>query len=180
MKNGGKRAAGFMSGKHSAAAFQNAVVADRDVRVYSTEALERDPAVTGHVKATLYVITTTPATDVIAKSVGVYPIGSPYNIRSHILRRDGPPDVPGSTEIELGAISNLFKKGHRVRLEVSVGNRARSDRNPNPGGLARAETAPVAATQSIQHSPGRAARRALPVIRAEKQHFFIAMNGRIP
>ncbi|MCH2583402.1 MAG: hypothetical protein MK138_01405, partial [Planctomycetes bacterium] len=77
---------------------------------------------------------------------------------------------PGS--IEIGATSNLFKKGHRVRLEVSVGNRSLFDRKPNPGGLVQTETMPVTATQSIQHRPGRVARRGLPVIRAEKKHFL--------
>ena len=137
--------------------------------VYSTGTLERGLEVTGHLKAVFYV---TPPADFTAKSVGVYRTGSPYNIRGNSLRRDCPLDVPRSIEIGLGATSNLFKKGHRVRLEVSVGNRSRFDRKPNPGGLVQAETMPVTATQSIQHRPGRAARRGLPVIRAEKKHFL--------
>ena len=137
--------------------------------VYSTGTLERGLEVTGHLKAAFYV---TPPADFTAKSVGVYRTGSPYNIRGNSLRRDCPLDVQGSIEIELGATSNLFKKGLRVRLEVSVGNRSLFDRKPNPGGLVQTETMPVTATQSIQHRPGRVARRGLPVIRAEKKHFL--------
>ena len=140
--------------------------------VYSTGTLEWGLEVTGYVKAAFYVTPLLPPADFTAKSVGVYRTGSPYNIRGNSLRRDCPLDVPRSIEIGLGATSNLFKKGHRVRLEVSVGNRSRFDRKPNPGGLVQTETMPVTATQSLQHRPGRAARRGLPVIRAEKKHFL--------
>ena len=140
--------------------------------VYSTGTLEWGLEVTGYVKAAFYVTPLLPPADFTAKSVGVYRTGSPYNIRGNSLRRDCPLDVPRPIEIGLGATSNLFKKGHRVRLEVSVGNRSRFDRKPNPGGLVQTETMPVTATQSLQHRPGRAARRGLPVIRAEKKHFL--------
>ena len=140
--------------------------------VYSTGTLERGLEVTGHLKAAFYVTPLLPPADFTAKSVGVYRTGSPYNIRGNSLRRDGSLDVPRSVEIELGATSNLFKKGLRVRLEVSVGNRSLFDRKPNPGGLVQTETMPVTATQSIQHRPGRVARRGLPVIRAEKKYFL--------
>ena len=152
-----------MAGKRPAAALQNAVVAPK----LRAGLFNRDLEVTGHMKAAFYV---TPPADFTAKSVGVYRTGSPYNIRGNSLRRDCPLDVPGS--IEIGATSNLFKKGHRVRLEVSVGNRSLFDRKPNPGGLVQTETMPVTATQSIQHRPGRAARRGLPVIRAEKKRLL--------
>lgn len=168
MKNGGQGAGGFMAGKRPAAALQDAVAAPK----LRAGLFNRNLEVTGHVKAAFYVTPLPSPADFTAKSVGVYRTGSPYNIRGNSLRRDCPLDVQGSIAIELGATSNLCKKGHRVRLEVSVGNRSLFDRKPNPGGLVQTETMPVTATQSIQHRPGRVARRGLPVIRAEKKHFL--------
>ena len=86
--------------------------------VYLTGTRERGLEVTVHVKAAFYVTTLFPPAEFTAKSVGVYRTGSSYNIRGNSLRRDCPLDVQGSIEIELGATSNLFKKGHQIRLEV--------------------------------------------------------------
>jgi predicted acyl esterase len=59
--------------------------------------------------------------------------------------------------------ANTFKKGHRVRLEVSSSNFPRYDRNLNTGGSNYDESEPVVARNRIHHSPRYPSRMRLPV-----------------
>ena len=66
--------------------------------------------------------------------------------------------------IDLVATSNVFLKGHQVRLEVSSSNFPRFDRNPNTGKEPWQESEPVAALQTVCHSAQHPSRLTLPVI----------------
>ena len=59
--------------------------------------------------------------------------------------------------------ANTFKKGHRVRLEVSSSNFPRYDRNLNTGGNNFDESKPVVARNSVHHSDKYLSRIRLPV-----------------
>jgi putative CocE/NonD family hydrolase len=123
---------------------QSGVEARSDVLVYSTPVLRESLEVTGPVKAVLYVGSDAPDTDFAAKLADVYPDGKVYNLTEGILRmryREGfenaaAPLEAGQVyriEIDMVATSNLFRKGHRIRLEVASGNFPRFDRNLNTG-----------------------------------------------
>ncbi len=79
-----------------------------------------------------------------SKLVDVYPDGRAINIQDGIVRalyRDNDPLhptplMPGAVErydIDLWATSIVFKKGHRIRIEVSSSNFPRYNRNLNTG-----------------------------------------------
>ncbi|HWH68000.1 MAG TPA: CocE/NonD family hydrolase, partial [Candidatus Sulfotelmatobacter sp.] len=114
-----------------------------DVLVYSTPPLEQAVEVTGPVKLILFAASSARDTDFTAKLVDVHPDGKPFNLCDGILRaryrqgRDKPALLePGQVqrfEIDLWVTSNLFQRGHRIRLEVSSSNFPRFDRNPNSG-----------------------------------------------
>jgi hypothetical protein len=164
-------AGGAMLGFNKGSAGQEAIESRPDVLVYSTELLESDLEVTGPIELILCVSTTAPCTDFTGKLVDVFPDGSPWNISEGVLRRrydEHPTDgVPaGSTEIriDLWPTSTVFKKGHRLRLEVSSSNYPRFDRNPNTGGNIAIETAPVKVTQTVRHDADSPSRLILPVI----------------
>ena len=53
------------------------------------------------------------------------------------------PGEPTSFTIDVGATSNVFLPGHRIRLEVSSSNFPRFDRNPNTGGVFGTDAATV-------------------------------------
>lgn len=136
-----------------------------DILVYSTPALERDVEVTGPVRATIWASSSAVDTDFTAMLVDVAPSGEAINLCDGILRarwrssRAKPSLlVPGRAEkfeIDLVATSNLFKKGHRVRLEVASSNFPRFDRNLNTGkGPDSAEV--VVATNTVFHDTQRA------------------------
>jgi predicted acyl esterase len=59
--------------------------------------------------------------------------------------------------------ANTFKKGHRVRLEVSSSNFPRYDRNLNTGGSNFDESRPVVARNSVHHSEKYLSRVRLPI-----------------
>ena len=74
---------------------------------------------------------------------------------------------PGSIyayEIDLGVTGNVFKKGHRIRLEISSSNFPRFDRNLNTGGSLGRDTEMRQAHQTVYHSKAYPSHITLPVI----------------
>ena len=122
---------------------QRPVEARSDVLVYSTPPFKEDFEVTGPVSVELYASSSAVDTDFTAKLVDVWPNGFAQNLTEGILRaryRNSPERVefmnPGETyklTLDLWATSNVFLKGHKLRLEISSSNFPRFDRNLNTG-----------------------------------------------
>ena len=102
------------------------------------------------------------------------PDGTAINLTEGILRsryRDSPgiptPLVPGQIyplAIDLWATSNVFKPGHRIRLEVSSSNFPRFDRNLNTGESAAISAKWITATNTIFHDAEHPSTLNLPVV----------------
>jgi putative CocE/NonD family hydrolase len=158
---------GAMLGPRAGIALQNEIETREDVLVYSTGPLDRDLEATGPVRAVLHVSTTAPNTDFTVKLLDVHPDGKAYNISDGILRRAYPRGLlasPDEITIELWPTSMLFRRGHRIRVEVSSSNYPRYDRNPNTGRDIPTETTPVTAAQTVYHGARTPSRIILPVI----------------
>jgi putative CocE/NonD family hydrolase len=156
---------GAMLGPRAGMHQQDEVEARSDVLVYTTEPLQADLEVTGQIKAELFVNTSAPNTDFTVKLVEVYPDGRAYNVSDGILRRNYEhDDQPTRIDIDIWPTSILFRKGHRIRVEISSSNFPRYDRNPNTGRTIATEDSPMTANQTVFHSPGVASRIVLPVI----------------
>jgi putative CocE/NonD family hydrolase len=122
---------------------QRATESRADVLTYTTLPFEHDVEVTGPVRVELWACSSAPDTDFVARLVDVYPDGRAYNLTDGILRaryRDGTnaasslePDLPYRFSIDLWATSNVFKAGHRIRVQITSSNFPRWDRNPNTG-----------------------------------------------
>ena len=122
---------------------QRPVEAREDVLVYSTAPLASDMEVTGPVSLELYIKSSAVDTDFTAKLVDVWPNGFAQNLTDSILRTryrnsQEKPELmtPGQVyklTIDVWSTSNVFKKGHALRLEVSSSNFPRFDRNLNTG-----------------------------------------------
>ena len=67
-------------------------------------------------------------------------------------------------EIRLYATSNLFERGHRIRIDVSSSSFPAYDVNSNDGGPLMTAAEPVVAVNSIHHDRVRRSRLRLPVI----------------
>jgi hypothetical protein len=159
-----------MIGPRAGVARQDEVERRRDVLVYTSDPLAGDLEVTGPVTLFLHVATTAPSTDFTGKLVDVHPDGAAYNVSDGILRRSFAALPPGPSRplteirVDLWPTSMLFRKGHRLRLEVSSSNFPRYDRNPNTGRAVARETQPVAAVQTVFHGAGAPSRLILPVV----------------
>ncbi|HXF15117.1 MAG TPA: CocE/NonD family hydrolase [Terriglobales bacterium] len=122
---------------------QRAVESREDVLVYSTRPMSQDTEVTGPVTVELYAKSSAVDTDFTAKLIDVWPNGFAQNLTEGILRaryRDSQETpsliTPGQIykfNIDVWATSNVFKKGHMLRLEISSSNFPRFDRNLNTG-----------------------------------------------
>ncbi|MBM3596998.1 MAG: CocE/NonD family hydrolase [Alphaproteobacteria bacterium] len=120
-----------------------------DVLVFQTPPLAEPVEVTGPITVKLWISSDCPDTDFTAKLIDVYPPskdwpnGYAMNITDGIIRaryRDSweQPDMmePGriyTVAIEPFASSNLFARGHRIRLDISSSNFPHFDVNPNTG-----------------------------------------------
>ncbi len=145
-----------------------------DVLVYSSALLRQDLEVTGPVKVVLYASSDAKDTDFVAKLIDVYPDGRAINMCEGILRaryRDGvnrpkllePGEVYELT-IDLVGTSNVFLKGHRVRVDLTSSHFPQFDRNPNTGEAFGVSAKTQIAHQTIHHSTSRPSHVLLPVI----------------
>jgi putative CocE/NonD family hydrolase len=144
------------------------------VLVYSTPPFESDTEVTGHVTLDLYAISSAIDTDFTAKLVDVWPNGFAQNLTEGILRAsyresttEAKPIIPGKVyeyHIDMWSTSNVFLKGHQIRLEISSSNFPRFDRNLNTGKSASTSATIVKATNTILHDPAHPSALILPVV----------------
>jgi uncharacterized protein len=150
-----------------------------DVLVYSTAPMAEDVDVTGPVSLELYAKSSAVDTDFTAKLVDVWPNGFAQNLTEGIIRaryRDSreKPELmnPGQVyklTIDMWATSNVFKKGHVLRLEVSSSNFPRFDRNLNNGAVryVKSSEAPstfVSATNVVLHDVEHPSALVLPIV----------------
>ncbi len=153
---------------------QRQVEARPDVLVYSTPPLEEDVEVTGPVSLDIFAKSSAIDTDFTGKLVDVAPEGTAINLTEGILRAKyrestatATPIVPGQIyeyKIDLWSTSNVFLKGHKIRLEVSSSNFPRFDRNLNTGEDASTSAAMAKATNAILHDTEHPSALILPIV----------------
>jgi hypothetical protein len=152
-----------------------------DVLVFQTAPLARDVEVTGAIEAELWIASSCPDTDFTIKLVDAYPPNEDYpqgfamNLTDGILRcryRDSweRPSLmtPGQIyRIRVTAFptSNLFRRGHRIRLDVASSNFPHFDLNWNNGAPEGTGGEVRVATNRVFVDEERASRLLLPVIR---------------
>jgi putative CocE/NonD family hydrolase len=153
---------------------QQDIEARPDVLVYSTPPLERDLEVTGPVTVTLWAATSQTDTDFTAKLVDVCEDGCARNLTDGIIRaryRDSSSNAsfvePGRVyhyTIDLWATSNVFQRGHRIRVEISSSNFPRFDRNTNTGNVIAGDAEFKPALQTVMHDAQHPSHITLPVV----------------
>jgi uncharacterized protein len=145
-----------------------------DVLVYSTRAFPEDVEVTGPVNVELYVESSALDTDFTAKLVDVGPDGFARNLTDGIIRaryRDSREKAellkPGEVyklTIDLWSTSNVFLKGHALRLEISSSNFPRFDRNLNTAESPESGQQFISATNVIFHDHKHPSALILPIV----------------
>lgn len=104
-----------------------------DVLVFTTDALPTDVEVTGRVTATLAVETDADRADWVVRLCDVHPDGRSVNITDGIARSTMRPGEGADVHVDLWSTSNVFKKGHRIRVHVTSSSFPRWDRTPADG-----------------------------------------------
>ena len=147
-----------------------------DVLCYTTQPLEQPLEVIGPLSLVLSICSSAPDTDFTGKLVDVFPDGRAEILTDGILRaryrepHRGPALMQAGDiyelQIDIGAIANVFKAGHCIRLEVSSSNFPRFDRNSNTGGVIATERADdfQPAINQVYHTAAHPSYLVLPII----------------
>ena len=155
-----------------------------DIVVFQTEPLAEDVQIIGPIKVKLYCSSTGVDTDFTVKLVDVYPPSEDFpqgfemNLTDGIVRmsyRNGltKRDLikPGEVyEVELNPFptANVFKKGHRVRVDISSSNFPRWDVNPNTGEPLGKNRRMIEVDNTIYHSGEYPSQIVLPIVPMDK------------
>jgi putative CocE/NonD family hydrolase len=154
--------------------------ARNDILVFRTEPLTEDVEVTGPLEVKLWISSSAVDTDFMAKLIDVYPPSTDWpggfelNLADGIVRarfRDSLKEErlmePGKVypvTVKLYPTSNVFKKGHRIRVDISSSNFPRFDVNPNTGEPLNDHRRTVPAVNTIWHDAEHPSHIVLPVV----------------
>jgi putative CocE/NonD family hydrolase len=152
------------------------------VLVFQTEPLEEDVVVVGPIEVVLFASSMAVDTDFTAKLVDVYPPSADFpggfdmNISDALIRASYRDDRHTRDLIEPGevyrlvirpfATANVFKKGHRIRVDVSSSNFPRFDINPGTGEPLGKHRRMISTENTVYHERGRLSHILLPVLPA--------------
>lgn len=154
--------------------------ARNDVLVFQSEPLPADLEITGEIVVRLWISSTAVDTDFTAKLIDVYaasedfPSGFDMNLGDGILRTRFRESLvkehlmqPGTIypiTIKLYPTSNVFRRGHRIRVDISSSNFPRFDVNPNTGEPLNDNRRVVTAVNTMHHDAEHPSHIVLPVI----------------
>jgi putative CocE/NonD family hydrolase len=154
--------------------------ARRDILVYQTEPLTEDVTVVGPISVRLFASSTAVDTDFTAKLIDVYPPSADFprgfdlNLTDGIIRaryRGGRlkqelirPAQVYEFEVRPFPTANVFKKGHRIRVDISSSNFPRFDVNPNTGEPLGQNRRMIEANNTVYYSPTYPSRVLLPLV----------------
>jgi len=156
---------------------QTLVERRNDVLVYTSDPLPQDIEVTGPVRLKLFASSSARDTDFAAKLIDVFPDGRAINITEGVIRARfrnsvyGEPALlePGQVtafDIDMQVTSNVFRRGHRIRIDVTSSNFPLWDRNLNTGNDPALDTGPVVAQQAVHHDANHPSHVLLPIVPA--------------
>ncbi|HEY31852.1 MAG TPA: CocE/NonD family hydrolase [Dehalococcoidia bacterium] len=153
---------------------QSAIERRNDVLCYTTPELKEDIEITGPIEVHVFAATSARDTDFTAKLVDVYPDGRSLNLvdgikRARGLKSEYQPELISPDEIKeyvitLGPTSQLFRRDHRIRVDISSSNFPLYDRNMNTGNHIGEDSVGIPAKQTVYHEADYASYIDLPVI----------------
>ncbi len=151
-----------------------------DVMVFQSAPLQSDVEVTGPISVKLWVSSDAPDTDFTAKLLDVYPPSQMYPKGFHLPLADSikrarfrngyehedfmAPGEVYELEINLPPVSNLFVKGHRIRVDIASSNFPRFDVNSNTGEPIGRQTHAKSSRNSVHLGRKYSSHVVLPVI----------------
>ena len=164
----------YTGGTTVAGPFEQTRVENRsDVLVYTSEPFEQDTEVVGDIDLHLFISSTAPDTDFVAKLCVVWPDDTSINLADGALRarRRGGPGADALLEpgrvtpvtVELGPTGYLFEKGMRLRVQVTSSAFPHLARNTNTGNPVHEDRAGVPCENTILHDADHQSYVVVPV-----------------
>jgi putative CocE/NonD family hydrolase len=139
-----------------------AVEARADVLTYTTAVLDEDVEVVGDVSAEIWFRSSLPFADVFVRLCDVDPDGRSVNVCDGLTSLTGA-DRLAAVTVRMWPTAHRFRRGHRIRVQVSSGAFPRYARNPGTGEPHATATTLRAADQEVHHDPVTASAVVLPV-----------------
>ncbi len=156
-----------------------------DVVVFETAPLTEDLEVTGPISVVVFASSNRTDTDFSAKLIDVYPPsvdwpgGFDLNLTDAIIRGRYRATREHAELLTPGAVyqftidpfptANVFKKGHRIRVDISSSNFPRFDANPNTGEPLGKNRRAVTADNTVYHNATYPSHIILPIVPARSR-----------
>ena len=161
---------GIVLGPHAGARDNRRLEARADVLVYTSPALDRDLEVVGPVTADLHVRSSSEHTDFFVRVCDVEPSGRSVNICDGLARLrpgrfGGAGGAPQRVTVDLWPTAHRFRRGHRLRVQVSSGAHPRFARNLGDGEPLGTGRSWRVAHQEVHHDPDHPSAVVLPHVR---------------
>ncbi|MEU0529565.1 CocE/NonD family hydrolase [Amycolatopsis tolypomycina] len=139
-----------------------ALEARADVLTYTTDVLGEDVEVIGDVHAEIWFRSSLRFADVFVRLCDVGPDGRSVNVCDGLTSLREADELAAVT-VRLWPTAHRFKRGHRIRVQVSSGAFPRYARNPGTGEPHATAVTLRAADQEVHHGPAHASAIVLPV-----------------
>ena len=139
-----------------------ALEARSDVLTYSTSTLDRDVEVIGEVSAEIWFLSSLPCADVFVRLCDMDPRGRSYNVCDGLISLTSADQI-SCARVRLWPTAYRFRRGHRIRVQVSSGAFPRYNRNPGTGEPRATAATLRAADQKVFHDPAHPSAVILPV-----------------
>jgi putative CocE/NonD family hydrolase len=139
-----------------------------DVRCYTSDPCRSDVTVAGPLDAEVWLRTSQPFVDVCVRLCDVDPSGRSRNVSDGLVRLDPAcaglaRDGPWRALVSLAPTAMTFRRGHRIRLQVSSGAHPLFARNTGSGERLATATRLVPTDIEVFHDPGHPSAIHLPV-----------------
>jgi putative CocE/NonD family hydrolase len=139
-----------------------------DVLVFTSSVLVRDLEVVGPIAAELHVRSSLEHTDYFVRLCDVEPSGKSLNVCDGLVRVTPASSRPGadgiaSIHVPLWPAAHVFRRGHRLRVQVSSGAHPRFARNLGVGEPLATAVTMHSADQEVWHDPAHPSAVVLPV-----------------
>ncbi|NGN63641.1 CocE/NonD family hydrolase [Streptomyces sp. A7024] len=133
-----------------------------DVLTYTTAVLDADTEVIGEVEAEVWFRSSLPYADVFVRLCDVDAKGRSRNVCDGLVGLSGADEITRAS-LRLWPTAHVFKRGHRIRVQVSSGAFPRYNRNPGTGEPRATAVTLRAADQRVFHDPEHPSAVVLPV-----------------
>ncbi|WP_410608358.1 CocE/NonD family hydrolase [Amycolatopsis sp. lyj-109] len=140
-----------------------ALEARPDVLTYTTAVLDQDVEVIGEISAEIWFRSSLPSADVFVRLCDVDERGRSFNVCDGLTAL-ADADRTHCATVELWPTAHRFKRGHRIRVQVSSGAFPRYNRNPGTGEPRATAHTLRTADQQVFHTPQHPSAIVLPVL----------------